>query len=181
VSRASSSSSPIAAKAPRLRAAVCTCSGPSSSSQFGEAFCGCFLRNPAKEIKPLRPPVAGELGDLEFEIDCGRGVGAFAHSNQVAASAEEGNAGLQNRDILGMIVAELAPQLIESFGQRHFELGEADARPRRHNPCERSVRRAHKPPARRFRWLRRENGPQHHGSCRSNDGGDGGVDETHRA
>src|SRR6266446_9552636 len=79
-------------------------------AQFGEAFRGCFLRNPAKEIEPLRPPMARELGDLEFEIDCGRGVGAFTHSNQVAAGAEEGNAGLENRDILGMIVAEVAPQ-----------------------------------------------------------------------
>jgi len=117
-------------------------------AQFGEAFRGCFFRNPAKEIEPLRPPMAGELGDLEFEIDRGRGVGAFAHSNQVAAGAEEGNAGLENRDILGMIVAEVAPQLVESFGHRRLELGEADARPRRHNPCERSVRRAF-PQARR--------------------------------
>ena len=52
---------------------------------------------------------AGELGDLEFEIDRGRGVRVFAHSNQVAAGAEEGNAGLENRDILGMILAEVAP------------------------------------------------------------------------
>ena len=76
-------------------------------AQFGEVFRGCFLRNPAKEIEPLRPPMAGERGDLKFEIDRSRGVGAFAHSIQVAAGAEEGNAGLENRDIIWMIVAEI--------------------------------------------------------------------------
>ena len=67
-----------------------------------------------------------------FKIDRGPGVGAFAHSNQVTAGAEEGNAGLENRHILGMIIAEVAPQLVESFGHRRFELGEAGERLQRH-------------------------------------------------
>ena len=100
-------------------------------AQFGEAFRGCFLGNPAKEIEPRRPPLAGELGDLEFEIDRGRGVGAFPYQNQFATNAEEGDAGLENRDIIWIIVAERAPKLVESFANRRFELDEADARPRR--------------------------------------------------
>src|SRR5271169_2994700 len=91
-------------------------------AQFGEAFRGCFLRNPAKEIEPLRPPMAGELGDLEFEIDRGRRVGAFAYPNQFATNAEEGDAGLETLDIIWIIVAERAPKLVESFGHRRLEL-----------------------------------------------------------
>jgi len=151
-----SSSSPIAAKAPRLRAAACTCSGPSSSSRSSARHfvaASCAIRRRRSNHSARR--WAGELGDLEFEIDRGRGVGISAHSNQIAAGAEEGNAGLENREIL----AEVAPQLVESFGHRRFELDDAGGRPRRHNPCERSVRRAHKSPARRIRRLRRPRWP----------------------
>jgi hypothetical protein len=81
-------------------------------AQFGKAFRGRFLRNPAKEIEPLRPPMAGELADLEFEIDRGRGLGAFAYPNQFATNDKEGNAGLEHRDIIWMIVAEIAPELV---------------------------------------------------------------------
>ena len=76
-------------------------------AQFCKAFRGCFLRNPAKEIEPLRLPTGGELGDLEFEVDRSRGIGAFAHLNKVAAGAEEGHAGLENRYILVSVVAAL--------------------------------------------------------------------------
>ena len=70
-------------------------------TQFGKALRGRLRRRASNAIEPLRPLIAGKLGDIEFEGGSSRGGPVVADPDQLAASAKQSDGGLMRGNVIG--------------------------------------------------------------------------------